>query len=225
MTLKNLQGMSLATTLFLTAQSSGAVSVPTRICVSPETCIHWTAVCTNEIPLVWDYPAGAASATLRISGMAGKTVLERSFASPDNLYVWTPFAGAVPTEEDVYTLVLDFGAGGVQTGQVAVVKGSFGGTSVKLNDTGRLWTQVTTYSVIPYDANWVTNTVGAKTSSFAVAGPSGTRTTALAGTGYYGLNLSGSGVGDFTLTLTYPSSYVWTALLTRDPEGTRIILK
>jgi len=141
------------------------------------------------------------------------------------MYVWTPFAGNEPTEEDVYTLMLDFGAGGVQTGQVAIVKGSFGGTPVNLNDTGRPWTQVTTYSVIPYDANWVTDTVGATTSSFAVTGPSGTRTAALAGTGYYGLNLSGNGAGTFALALTYPSSYVWTAVLTRDPEGTRIILR
>ncbi|MDD4018786.1 MAG: FecR family protein [Kiritimatiellae bacterium] len=210
------------------AGMSPAVSVPVAINTSPTRNARWSEVCTNEVPLAWEWKTNAANAQLKIAGMNGTFTAD--FPSAASNYLWQASASTVPSAEDVYDLTLTFYGGGgavvgAMTSRLAVVTGAFGETAVVPAPVNVPWPKVKENAVIAYDAGWAEATAGAVTGQLVIAKAGGlTQTSALAdASGYFGWKVKRSdwGYGTFNLALTFPGmeSNAWDATLVRVPEG------
>jgi len=192
----------------------------------------WGTLFTNTVPLALNWPNGATSAQLVISGMncATQTV---AFTPAESNYTWTAFSTATPDQEEVYQLRLTFyeqGAVSVAyTAQLAVVSGAFGATPVKADTAGRAWRKIRNDAVIPYSAAWAENTTSATNVQLAIVGPAKAETLLLGKTlGYYGLKLlnRGWGFGTFDLTLSFlGTAGTQSATLFRSEDGVLLSLQ
>lgn len=169
---------------------------------------RWSTVFTNEVPLRWDWPASATTAELEITGMNSAAVT--NFTPGTSFYVWRPFAGRVPSAEDIYTLGLTFYRSdqtvvGALTARLAVLTGSFGKTVVDLRPVKQAEVFTKRSMVIPYDACWAASTAGASGSVLTVTtSRKVAQTNRFAGTsGYYGYKLNDFGCGTFEWGLTF----------------------
>ena len=207
---------------------SPAVSVPVAVNTSPVRNARWSTVCTNQVPLEWEWKTNAANAQLRIAGMNGTFTADFPSAASNSL--WQVSASSVPSAEDVYDLTLTFYGGGgavvgALTSRLAVVTGAFGETAVIPAPESVPWPKVKENAVLAYDAGWAEATAGAVTGQLVIAKAGGlTQTSALAdASGYYGWKIKRSdwGYGTFNLALTFPGmeSNAWDATLVRVPEG------
>jgi hypothetical protein len=223
-------------TLCVTAVALGAATAfgdttsPVLVDTSPGLTRRWMTVYTNEIPLAWNWQAGASSVSLSVVGLDG--AVSTNFSGVASNMLWRVFSSRVPSSEDVYNLALTFytngtTAVGTLTSRLAVVAGAFGAVSIDTGPESRTWRKVTGNVLIPYDADWTNSTTNAVTSRLVIAKPEGaTQTNALSdASGYFGWKLEHSdwGYGTFNLSLTFPGTEgEWDAMLTRLLGGTMI---
>jgi len=217
----------LAAAVIMGAKSSPALSDPVFVNTSPSQNRRWEAVCTNTVPLRWEWNTNAANARLEIVGM--NAAFATNFTAATSNYLWQAFPSATPLVEDLYELTLTFKAGGgavvgAVTSRLAVVKDTFGTAGVISTPEGAPWPNVRENVLIPYDAGWTEATSGAVTSRIVISRAGITLTNALSNpAGYYGWRLKRSdwGYGTFNLALTFPGTVTnaWDATLTRLPEG------
>lgn len=192
----------------------------------------WRTLFTNTVPLTWNWPNGATTAQLVISGMNSATQTV-AFTAPESNYTWTAFSTALPSREEVYQLRLTFyeasAVSEAYTSQLAVVAAAFGPTPVKADTASRDWRKVRDAAVIPYSAAWEENAAAATNVLLTVAGPDKSGEARFSDRlGYYGLQLSSSGwgFGAFDLTLSFLGTAVnLNATLFRSPEGSVISLE
>ena len=220
--------VAAASALITGAGASSGSSLPLRIDTSPVHNLNWSTLFDNEVPLQWEWPDGAASATLTVTGMRGSFVT--NFPPETTGCVWSPFAAAVPREEEVYELTLSFfdsGENEVETldAKLAAVAGAFGAVEVDTGLSDRRWGKVKTNAVIPYDAAWAEATADAAASRIVIEKAGGAAQEYLTGdaSGYFGWKLlnSGWGYGVFALTLDFPGfDGAWEATLEYIPGGT-----
>jgi len=213
---------------------SGATSAPIQVDTAPRNNRHWMTLFTNEVPLRWDWPAAATSATLEIVGM--NTAFTTNFTQSASNWLWRPFTGTMPQAEDLCDLTLTFrnsgsAVVGVLTSRLAVIKAAFGPTAVDTASPEKRWTTIKENLVLSYDAAWTAATAAATVSQLVIAKTDGsmTQTNSLAdASGYVGWKLKGSewGFGTFNLDLTFPGTVEegWAATLTRLADGTVIII-
>lgn len=222
-----------AAALIMGAEASSGTSASMRIDTSPIHNLHWSTLFTNEVPLEWEWPAEAVSATLMITGM--RESFTTNFTPETASYLWRPFTMEAPSEEDVYALTMTFEDSGVNevgtlAAQLAVVAGAFGKVSVDPGPSDRRWDKVKCNVVIPYDATWTEATADAAASRLLIEKTAGATQEYLPGdaSGYFGWKLwnSGWGYGVFALTLTFPDfDGAWQATLAYIPGGTVISLQ
>lgn len=169
----------------------------------------WHTLFTNTVPLTWNWPNGATTARLVISGMnsATQTVV---VTAPESNYTWTAFAAAKPAQEEVYQVALTFfeqsAVSEAYTTQLAVVSGAFGPTPVKTDPASRAWSLIRADTVIPYAAEWSDATAAGTAAQLSIVGPRKSVAPVLGNAfGCYGLKLlnSGWGFGTFNLTLSF----------------------
>ena len=216
-----------AAAVMMGTERAGATSASVFVDTSPCHNRGWMTVCTNEVPLMWDWPASATHAKLEITGMNGSDVT--NFTEVTSNCLWRVCASSIPSSEDVHTLALTFyGSGdavvGALTSQVAVVKGAFGKTAVISAAESTSWPKLKENAVIAYDAGWTAATAGAANSQLVIAKQGGmTQTNALAdASGYFGWKVKRGdwGYGTFNLALTFPGTEgEWDGTLVRVPEG------
>ena len=192
----------------------------------------WRTLFTNTVPLRWEWPNGATTAQLAISGMNGATQTV-SFTAPDSNYTWTAFSTVLPSREEVYQLRLTFyessAVSEAYTSQLAVVAAAFGPTAVKVDPASRAWSKVRDAAIIPYSAAWEDNAATATNVLLTLVGPLKSGEVRFSDRlGYYGLQLSdtGWGFGEFDLKLSFLGTAVnLNATLFRSPEGSVISLE
>jgi hypothetical protein len=106
------------------AEETGAVqkdeSEPVFVFLRPETSSFWNTATNSSLSFPVDYPVGAKSASLSVTGLGySKTytgITERSF----KLDLPAPSS---PSEENVYDLVLEFDNGEQKTARLGLVEG------------------------------------------------------------------------------------------------------
>ena len=81
----------------------------------------WQTATNNVVELSIDYPAGASSAALSVTGSFGYSTSDNNVAA--GLYKLSLPAATSPETEDVYDLVLTFDDGTVRTARFGVVAG------------------------------------------------------------------------------------------------------
>ena len=184
--------------------SVAGTSAPVRIVPKAVSTAHWASIRSSVVSIPVMIPEGCDSVTLAITNLAGEVVVSQSFDS-DATYEWTVFTGAVPAEEDFYTLTLTGMYSGtvlsVQTAMLALVKGAFGAVEARTDMADPAWQWAGDNLVLPYSCKWGdAETAGleiSKTGEDIVAAE-------LAGTGWYGKRLKGTAwkSGDISLALT-----------------------
>ena len=225
--------------LYVTAVALGAATAvgdttsPVLVDTSPRLTRRWMTVYTNEVPLAWNWQAGASSVSLSVVGLDG--AVSTNFSGVASNMLWRVFSSRVPSTEDVYNLTLTFytngtTAVGALTSRLAVVAGAFGAVSVDPGLESKAWGKVKGNVLIPYDAGWTNSTTNAVASRLVIAKPEGaTQTNALSdASGYFGWKLEHSdwGYGMFNLSLTFPGTEgEWDAMLTRLLGGTMISVR
>lgn len=136
---------------------------------------HWQEVRERIRTVAWAYPADVTSAHLTIRDITGAVRVDESFSAPVTTYDWEVFAGAQPSSDDFFTLVIDFGSV-AQTGTVALVKSNFtGSTALKCVETDE-WTEITGPVLIPCSDVWTEApasacVVEARTSGYSESWP------------------------------------------------------
>ncbi|MDD4019196.1 MAG: hypothetical protein PHV28_14780 [Kiritimatiellae bacterium] len=192
----------------------------------------WQTLSTNTVPLALNWPNGATSAQLVISGMncATQTV---ALTPAESNYMWTAFSTAAPAQEEVYELRLTYyeqsAVSAVYTARLAAVSGAFGADTVKADTASRAWRKIRNDAVIPYSALWDATTTAATNVQMAIAGPARSETLFFDNKlGYYGLKLLnlGWGFGTFDLTLSFLGTGVTrNATLFRSEDGVLLSLQ
>jgi len=215
------------------AWSVGNTTSPVLVDTSSRATRRWMTVYTNDVPLTWDWPLGASSVTLSITGLSG--AVSTNFSGVASNLLWKVFASGVSPSEDLYELRLTFYTNGTTvveslTSRLAVVSGALGAISVDTGAESRTWEKVKGNVLIPYDACWTNSTADPVSSQLVIAKTEGaTQTNALAdASGYFGWKLVRSdwGYGTFDLFLTFPGADAeWDAVLTRLLDGTMIRLQ
>lgn len=217
--------------LMLASGVCGEISEQAWVFTSPRVNRLWETVGSNEVDLVWRWPADATAASLTVAGMAG-TVLQTNLTTAVSNVIWHVCEPGTQPAEEVYDLALTFfGDGatvvGALTSRLTVVEGAFSTVSVSTDLTEERWLKIRENAVIPYDAAWETATESAATGRLVIARGALSHTVALPyPAGYFGWKVRGGGwgYGVFDLTLDFPAAATntWEAVLTRDPDGTLI---
>ena len=205
-----------------------AASAPVQVDTSPRHNRRWMTVYTNEVPLAWEWPAGAVSAALSAGGASAV------FGTGTSNWVWQAFTGAAPGREAVVDVTLTFSDGvgavvGALTSRLAVVAGAFGGMPVDPGPSDRAWMRFKGGEVVGYDAGWLPETSPAAAGQLTVgkAGTVDIRPLPDA-SGYTVLDVKSSewGYGTFSLTLDFPGTAGdWEVLLNRNPSGTQLQIR
>ncbi|MDD4102067.1 MAG: hypothetical protein PHU80_05475, partial [Kiritimatiellae bacterium] len=189
--------------------AAGLTSPSITVDTSPLHNRNWMTLYTNEMPLTWEWQTPATRAELDITGMSG--AIMTNFTVVTTNWIWRPFSGSVPNEEDVYDLTLTFWNGdaivGALTSRLAVVAGAFGAIVIDPGPENRKWQKIGNRAVIPYDSKWTNTIVNATGSSLAIAKQDGAAQTNEFSnlSGYYGWDLrqGGWGYGVFNLMLSF----------------------
>lgn len=197
---------------------SPLVAKGARIIPTPEPTAHWGSIrsATVGIPVV--LPQGCDSATLKITNLAGRTVVDETFDA-DATYSWDVFSGAEPQTEDFFTLTLVGMSGGTvlssETGTLALVKGAFGAVEARLDPSSSAWGKAGDNLVLPYSCKWCG--AEAATAALEISKVGQTAVSAeLRGTGWFGKRLRTPGwdSGSTDLSLAVADSE-WTATVER----------
>ena len=159
--------MALAGALAFQAGATFAVTAtgPSELYVAPEETVLWSSVTSASPTLKAYFPTAATRARLTINPVLheGDRIMEElTPASPT--YVWHPFAGTVPSKDEMYSLeLMYFDASGVELSSeralLAVVSGAFGPMRVLTDTTSDAWRKVWTESTskaiaLTYDCGW-----------------------------------------------------------------------
>ena len=137
-------------------------SEPTFVFLRPETSSFWNTATNSTMTLPIDYPMGAKSATLDVSGVKYHRFYENIVESSFDLLLPEPTS---PENENVYDLTLTFDDGTVRTAKLGLIQGlspDAEGTTRCLAPVGAgVWNQANKRAVIPIPYG---------TESFAVNG-------------------------------------------------------
>ncbi|MFO7936076.1 MAG: hypothetical protein R6V06_00485 [Kiritimatiellia bacterium] len=221
------------TVLLLGGNSLGAASEPVTVNTSPNRNGYWSRVCTNAVPLRWEWREEAAvKADLTVTGLRGTQTV--SFTKPTTNWTWQVSSALVPAEEDLAELTLIFYddqnvVTSEYSARLSVLPGAFGATSVIMSDTDNDWTHVRDAAVISYDACWTEDGTADSGSRLVIEHQDGFVQTNLLSdaASYYGWKLRGGlwGYGTFNLALDFPGTTdLWEAVLIRVRDGSMILL-
>ena len=136
----------------LAVGSRELTSEPTFVFLRPETSSFWHTATNNTMTVPIDFPEGASSATLYVSGVAYNHIYENIEA--DSFTFELPEADSEETE-NVYDLRLVFNDSGstVRTAKLGLIRGLSpdpeGVTRCLAPANGRLWERTTGKAVVP----------------------------------------------------------------------------
>ena len=125
-------------------------SEPTFVFLRPETSSFWNTATNNTMTVPVDFPSGASSASLSVSGVGyskeyvGITAKEFTFELP---------APTSPETENVYTLTLRFDNNVERTAKLGLIQGlspdAEGTTRCLAPPTAKVWSKVKGRAVLP----------------------------------------------------------------------------
>lgn len=179
----------------LTARADGLTSDSAFVFLSPETSYFWRTATNNVMTLPVEFPDGATSATLVVTGLsysatyAGITTNEFTLSLPP---------ASSPSEENVYGLTLTFDNGKERSASLGLIQGlaagAEGSTRCIAPFGSRKWRRVENRAVMPIP-------YGTKAFSFQIEGEGEITETGLDGAaGWYAFRLGGGERADVSMT-------------------------
>ena len=120
-------------------------SEPTLVFTRPETSSFWNTATNNVMTVPVDFPAGATTATLTVSGI-GYTATYANIEKGTDSYTFTLPPAKSPQTENVYDLLLSFNDGTERRAKLGLVDGlspdTEGTTRCLAPSNGRVWGRV-----------------------------------------------------------------------------------
>lgn len=176
-------------------EQTWSMSDSTFVFIKPETSFFWHTATNSTMTLPVDFPEGATSATLVVTGMSYS--VQYTGITEDEFTLTLP-AATGPAEENVYGLELAFDNGAKQTASLGLIKGiaagGTGSTRCIAPFGGKRWCRVERRAVLPVP-------YGVKAFSFQADGQSAVAETGLDGAaGWYAFKLGGGGSASVTMT-------------------------
>ena len=160
----------------LSAFPEGLTSDPTFVSLRPEESSFWTTATNSTMALPVDYPRGATSATLRITGLG------IDFTSSPVCRPCSSVSVALPPPsgrgaENVYDLSLSFDDGTVRTAKLGLIEGltsdSEGWTRCTTPKDGPKWNRFYTRAVLPIPYGTTSLTVDGDSVETGLGGAQG----------------------------------------------------
>ncbi len=143
----SLVGASLIT---VAAPCAELTSEPTFVFLRPETSSFWHTATNNVMTLPIDYPVGASSASLSVTGDGYAKTYTGLAGDSFDLELPAPNS---PSEENIYDLVLSFDDGTERRARLGLIQGlgadSEGATRCLAPAEGRVWNKVKNRAVMP----------------------------------------------------------------------------
>lgn len=129
-------------------------SEPTFVFLRPETSSFWNTATNNTMTVPIDYPAGATSAELSVSGLLAGLDYQCVYKDISAAeYTFDLPAATSPETENVYDLTLTFNDGTVRTAKLGLVQGlspdSEGTTRCLAPAGSKVWNKVKGQAVLP----------------------------------------------------------------------------
>ncbi len=125
-------------------------SEPTFVFLRPETSSFWHTATNNVMTLPIDYPVGASSASLSVTGDGYAKTYTGLVGDSFDLELPAPSS---PSEENIYDLVLSFDDGTERKARLGLIQGigsdSEGATRCLAPAEGRVWNKVKNRAVMP----------------------------------------------------------------------------
>lgn len=185
--------------------------------------MHWSVIHDRTVTLRWAYPSGAESVKLTIVNALGRQVLAQELAAPDETYEWTVVAGDSVAEDDCFTLTLDFSNGDRESTRLALLRGSFGATKVRVpssDDWGRVNGR---HAVVPYGTQFLDGVASPATLAVQSRAAGGLDAELSGAAGWYGWR--GKNAETFDLTLSAAGAETLSSALTFFGPGMCLIFR
>ena len=200
--------------------TAALTSEPTLVFTRPETSSFWNTATNNEMTVPVDFPAGATTATLTVSGI-GYIATYANIAKGTDSYTFTLPPADSPQTENVYDLSLAFNDGTVRRAKLGLIDSISQNAEVTTRclapANGRVWERVKggrAVLPIPYGTTSFTVTVNGEVRS-ADTGLGGAQD-------WYALGING---GDEVSLSMIANGLSYTASLLGVNAGTILIMK
>ena len=192
-------------------------SAPALVYLRPETSSFWHTATNSTMTLPVDFPFGASSATLTITGAFGysQTIPDITASSVTVTLPEATMDGDSPATEDVYDFTLEFNNGTVRTAKLGLISGlgdGRGSTRCLSPAEGATWEKVRGQVAIPIPYGMTSFEINGTPTDTGLGGDQG----------WYALKLK-SGV---TATLSgLVGEDIWTAALKSAAAGFFLIVR
>ena len=186
---RKMAGVVGAAVVSVAVSATELVSEPTLVFIRPETSSFWNTATNNVMTVPIDFPSGATTATLTVSGV-GYSATYADIEKGTDSYTFTLPPANSPQTENVYDLALSFDDGTVRRAKLGLIEGlspnAEGTTRCLAPANGRVWESVKggrAVLPVPYGAEQISVTVNGETR---------TEPTGLNGAqGWFALGISG----------------------------------
>ena len=166
---RKMAGVVGAAVVSVAVSAAELTSEPTLVFTRPETSSFWNTATNNVMTVPVDFPSGATTATLTVSGIdysATYTDIEKGTDS----YTFALPAAVSPQTENVYDLLLAFNDGTERRAKLGLIDGlspnAEGTTRCLAPANGRVWESVKggrAVLPVPYGAEQISVTVNGET--------------------------------------------------------------
>ena len=152
-----------------------ATSASTFVYVDTAESPFWRTASNNVVELSVDFPAGANSASLSVTGAYGFSMTTNNL--PEGLFTLALPAATSPETEDVYDLVLTFSDGTVREASFGVIAGLTdrpeGATRCIVSASSVRWSRMHERAVLPIPYGTTSFTIGGVTVDTGLDGAAG----------------------------------------------------
>jgi hypothetical protein len=165
----------LTVCLSVVAVAAGTISSKAAyVFVNPERNSFWTTATNTTITVPVDYPEGATTATLTVSGLQ----YSATYANiPAGDYDVTLPAATSATDENVFTLTLSFDKGGQRIARLGMLAGLDGGSAASARclspETAARWPRAVGRAVLPVPYGTTSLTVDGNAVDTGLGGAQG----------------------------------------------------
>ena len=149
---RKMAGVVGAAVVSVAVSAAELTSEPTLVFTRPETSSFWNTATNNVMTVPIDFPSGATTATLTVSGI-GYSAMYADIGKGTDSYTFTLPTAVTPQAENVYDLLLAFNDGTERKAKLGLIEGlspnAEGTTRCLAPADGRVWGRVKDRAVLP----------------------------------------------------------------------------
>lgn len=155
--------------------ASEATSASTFVYVDTAESPFWRTAPSNVVELSIDFPEGASSASLSVTGAYGFSMTTNNL--PEGLFTLALPAATSPETEDVYDLTLTFSDGTIREASFGVIAGLTanpeGTARCIVSESSASWSRIHERAVLPIPYGTTSFTIGGETVDTGLGGAAG----------------------------------------------------